>query len=55
MAMAVKLFELGRLSSGVAAALVGMDRVSFLMSLSRYKVSMIDATTEEIASDLANA
>lgn len=55
MAMAIKLFEMGRLSSGVAAALVGMDRVSFLMSLSRYNVSMIDATAEEIARDLANA
>jgi predicted HTH domain antitoxin len=55
MAMAVKLFELGRVSSGVAAALVGMDRVAFLMSLSRYDVSMIDGDAEDIASDLANA
>ena len=29
MAMAVKLFELHRLSSGMAASLAGMDRVSF--------------------------
>ena len=33
MAMAVKLFEMRRLSSGMAAALVGMDRVSFLLRL----------------------
>jgi predicted HTH domain antitoxin len=55
MAMAVKLFELGRLSSGVAASLVGIDRVTFLMSLSRYNVPMIDASEEELAQDLENA
>ena len=32
MAMAVKLFEMKRLSSGMAAKLVGMDRVPFLLS-----------------------
>lgn len=35
---AVKLFEMGRLSSGRAAELAGMTRVEFLLSLSRYKV-----------------
>ena len=55
MAMAVKLFELGRVSSGVAASLVGVDRVTFLMSLSRYNVPMIDASEEEIARDRDNA
>ena len=42
MAMAVKLFEMKRLSSGMAAKLVGMDRVPFLLSLSDYGVPMID-------------
>ncbi len=39
MAMAVKLYELGRIFSGTAAALVGMDRVAFLLGLhhQRYK------------------
>ena len=55
MAMAVKLFELGRLSSGSAAALVGLDRVSFLLSLSNYKVAMIDTSPEDIARDFENA
>ena len=36
MAMAVKLFELKKLSSGMAASLVGIDRVAFLMSLHRF-------------------
>lgn len=54
-AMAVKLFEMKRLSSGMAAALIGTDRVSFLLNLHRYGVSMIDLTQEELLSDLENA
>jgi len=38
MLAAVKLFEMGRLSSGRAAELAGMPRVEFLLNLSRYKV-----------------
>jgi predicted HTH domain antitoxin len=55
MAMAAKLFELKRLSSGMAAQLVGMDRVSFLLSLHRYGVSMIDLDETELESDMNNA
>jgi predicted HTH domain antitoxin len=35
---AVKLLELGRLSSGRAAELAGMSRIEFLAALERYKV-----------------
>jgi len=35
---AVKLYEMGRLSSGRAAELAGMSRVEFLLNLNRYKV-----------------
>ena len=35
---AVKLYELGRLSSGRTADLAGMPRVEFLLTLGRYKV-----------------
>ena len=38
MLASVKLFEMGRLSSGRAAELAGMPRVEFLLNLSRYKV-----------------
>ena len=38
MLAAVKLYELGRLSSGRAADLAGMARVEFLLSLGRYRV-----------------
>ena len=55
MAMAVKLFEMKRLSSGMAAKLAGMDRVPFLLSLHRYGVAMIDLDEEELLSDLENA
>lgn len=55
MAMAVKLFEMKRLSSGLAAQLVGMDRVSFLLELHRYGVAMIDLDERELEADLQNA
>ena len=54
-AMAIKLFEMKRLSSGQVAALVGVDRVSFLLNLDRYGVAMIDLREEELLSDLENA
>jgi predicted HTH domain antitoxin len=54
-AMAAKLFEMKRLSSGMAAALIGTDRVSFLLNLHRYGVAAIDLTAEELRSDLENA
>ncbi len=55
MAMAVKLFEMKRLSSGLAASLAGIDRSSFLMNLHRYGVFMIDLNEEELSSDVTNA
>jgi predicted HTH domain antitoxin len=54
-AMAVKLFELKRISSGTAAALAGMDRVRFLLQLSRFGVPMIDYDPKELPSDITNA
>jgi len=40
---AVKLYELGRLSSGRAAELAGMTRLEFLLELGRYKVFPFEA------------
>ncbi|WP_051017328.1 UPF0175 family protein [Dactylococcopsis salina] len=54
-AMAVKLFELKRLSSGMAAMLVGVDRVTFLLKLADYGVPMIDLPDAELMSDIENA
>ncbi len=41
---AVKLFETGRLSSGLA----GMSRVEFLLNLSRFKVFPLAAELDEL-------
>ncbi|MCD2452752.1 UPF0175 family protein [Methylicorpusculum oleiharenae] len=54
-AMAVKLFEMKRLSSGMVATLADMERVSFLAELQRYNVAMIDLNTNELHSDINNA
>jgi len=48
MLAAVKLFEMGRLSSGRAAELAGMSRVEFLLSLERYKVFPLAGELEEL-------
>lgn len=55
MAMAAKLYEMGRMSSGMAAMLAGMGRVEFLMELHRFGVAMIDLGQEELEQDVANA
>ncbi|MEO0014878.1 MAG: hypothetical protein RLZZ535_3267 [Cyanobacteriota bacterium] len=54
-AMAIKLFELKQLSSGMAAALIGVDRVTFLLKLNDYGVAMIDLNEDELLVDLNNA
>lgn len=45
---AVKLYELGRLSSGRAAELAGMTRVEFPMSLNRYRVFPLASELEDL-------
>jgi predicted HTH domain antitoxin len=48
MAAAVKLFELGRLSSGAAARLAGVPRVVFLTRLADYGVDTFSLTEEQL-------
>lgn len=48
---AVKLFEIGKLSSGRSAQLAGMPRVQFLLLLGQYQVSPFSLTTEELERD----
>jgi len=45
---AVKLYEMGRLSSGRAAELAGMSRVEFLISLGRYKVFPFESELSDL-------
>jgi len=54
-ALAAKLFELGRLSSGQAAALIPIDRYLFLRSLHQVGASAINWNPEEFDEEIANA
>ena len=54
-AMAVKLFEMKRISSGMAAMMAGMERKQFLMSLHLYGVPMINLEENEFFEDIQNA
>ncbi len=52
----VKLYELGKISSGFASKLLNITRIEFLDILNKYKVSYFsDTLIDEIESDLANA
>jgi predicted HTH domain antitoxin len=51
---AVKVFELGKLSSGRAAELAGLSRVEFLLELRRYRVSPFPVTPAELHKDVLN-
>lgn len=53
MLAAVKLYELGRLSSGRAAELAGLSRVEFLLALGRYKVFPFQAELNDLDSQNA--
>lgn len=55
LALASKLFELGRLSSGQAADLVPMGRYAFLKSLHQVGTPAIDWDVDEFADEIANA
>jgi predicted HTH domain antitoxin len=52
---AMKLFELGRLSSGAAASLAGLARVEFLAKLAEYGVSPFQVNADDLELDLENA
>ena len=48
LAAAMKLYELGRLSSGAAARLAGIPRVLFLTKLADYGIDTFDLSEEEL-------
>lgn len=48
LAAAVKLYELGRLSSGAAAKLAGVPRVLFLSKLADYNVDTFRLTAHDL-------
>jgi predicted HTH domain antitoxin len=53
--LAVKLYEMGRISTGAAAKLAGMSRVAFMLELARFDLSPMGQDASELAEDLANA
>ncbi|MBK7399624.1 MAG: UPF0175 family protein [Myxococcales bacterium] len=55
LAAAVKLYELGRLSSGAAAALAGVPRVVFLAKLGELGASALRQSEAELVEDLRRA
>lgn len=52
MAMSVKLFEMGRLTSGQAAVLAGKNRADFLLECSIYGVPSVIWDKEELVAEL---
>ena len=52
----VKLFELGKVSSGTAAKVLGLSRLDFLELLSKYKVSPLGQyDSDDLTEDISNA
>jgi len=49
---ALKMFELGKLSSGKAAELAGLSRVEFFDLCGRYRVPVFNYPPEELESEL---
>jgi predicted HTH domain antitoxin len=52
---AIKLFEMGRLSSGRAAQLAGLSRIEFLNTIGQYQVSPFVMPIGELEQDVLNA
>ena len=52
LAAAIKLYELGRISSGVAAKLAGIPRVLLLTKLSEYGVTTFELGEDELKREL---
>lgn len=49
---ALKMFELGKLSSGAAAQLAGMSRQEFIEASSRYGIPVADMEEGELEAEL---
>lgn len=54
-AAAMKLYEMGRISSGAAARLAGIPKPVFLSKLHEYQIPSFRLTKEELLEDWNNA
>lgn len=55
MALASKLYEMGKLTLGLAAELVGYSKETFMGLLADYGVSFFNYSPEELDEDIKNA
>ena len=53
--LAIKLYEIGRLSTGLAARLAGAPRSAFIFFLGQDRLSPFGESPEELEEDLNNA
>lgn len=53
-AMFAKLYELKKISSGMAASILKIEQVEFLLLLHQYHVPMIDIPEDELLNDIIN-
>jgi len=51
--LALKFFELGELSSGQAAEMCGLSRVSFLLEAGRHGIPVAELTADEVVAEFA--
>ncbi|WP_296620243.1 UPF0175 family protein [Marivirga sp.] len=52
----IKLYEMGKLSSGVAAKVLGISRLDFLELLAKYNVSMLgNLSLNDLTEEIENA
>jgi predicted HTH domain antitoxin len=54
LSMAMKLFELGRLSCGEAAEVAGYSKRTFMEILGRHGIPLFDQSPSELVADLKN-
>ncbi len=53
--LAVKLYEMGKLSTGLAAQMAGVSREAFFFLLGQYGLSPFGETADELEEDFAHA
>ena len=53
-ALAVKLYEMGRLTSGQAAQMAGVSRATFLLECQRYGAASVEWDQAEIEAEFAD-
>ena len=53
--LAIKMYETGKLSTGRAARLAGVPRITFMFLLGRYGLSPFGETADELAEDVDHA